>query len=161
MLTHLPPLSSFFPLPFLPTFLQFQAAACFAAFAITDDIDVKLGGSAFNIVLPTGQVALSFFFVGYLCMKRFGGYKAVTTTKFLVKNPKFTQEYDEHLKAAPKMVEHEVTPCPSTGRHPSQLKDKAQQGAQKASKVAQQALVRKGKGKAGEVAKGASARITV
>ena len=111
-----------------------------------------------------GQAALTFFFVGYLCMKRFGGYKAVTTTMFLVKNPKFTQEYDEHLKAAPKMVEHEVTPCPSTGRHPSQLKDKkAQQGAQKVAQQAQQALVKKGKGKAGEVAKGASAsaRITV
>ena len=76
-----------------PCCVQFQAAACFAAFAITDDIAVKLNGSAFNIVLPAGQVALSFFAISFICLKRFGAYKITATKQFLQNNPNFEAEY--------------------------------------------------------------------
>ena len=72
-----------------------QLASQRTAFAITDDIAVKLNGSALNIVLPAGQVALSFFAAAVLCLKRFGAYKASATKLFLVQNPDFEAEYDQ------------------------------------------------------------------
>ena len=56
---------------------------------------MKLNGSAFNIVLPAGQVALTFFAVSLLCLNRFGAYKSKATKQFFAANPNFEAEYNE------------------------------------------------------------------
>ena len=47
------------------------AADCFVPFAVTDTIERDLNGSALNVLLPMGWVALALFAAGSFCMLTF------------------------------------------------------------------------------------------